>query len=93
MSAYFVKRILGLLLRVLWQLLHFYKAVQLRLSCRGVILKDVNEVGVHDLREDAMADRRESQNYQDDPRHAAAASAAAAAAALLGMTARAKLRV
>lgn len=40
----FVKRILGLLLRILWQLLHFYNAVQLRSSCRGVILKDVDEV-------------------------------------------------
>lgn len=81
LAAYLVKRILGLLLRILWQLLHFHKhAVQLRLSLVGIILQDVTDARVYYLGEDTIADCCESQNKQGDSHHAAAAAAGPAAA-------------
>lgn len=81
LAAYLVKRILGLLLRILGQLLHFHEhAVQLRLSLLGIILQDVTDARVHYLGEDTVADRCESQNKQGDSHHAAAAAAAGPAA-------------
>lgn len=80
LAAYLVKRVLGLLLWILWQLLHFHKyAVRLRLSLCRVILQDVTNARVHYLREDAIADCCDSQNEQDGWHHAAAAEDAAAA--------------
>lgn len=79
LAAYLVKRVLGLLLWILWQLLHFHKyAVRLRLSLCRVILQDVTNARVHYLREDAIADCCDSQNEQDGWHHAAAEDAAAA---------------
>lgn len=80
-AAYLVKRIPRLLLRIFWQLLHFYKhTVQLRLSLVGVALQDVADARVHYLREDPVADCGESREEQDDPHHAAHGAAAATAA-------------
>lgn len=58
-----MKRILRLVLQILWQLLHFHKrAVLLRASLDRIIQQDVTDAWVHYLREDAIADSRESQN-------------------------------
>lgn len=82
LDAYLVNPILGVLLRILWQLLHIHKhAVQLRLPLGVIIPQDVADARVHNLRKDAIADCSESQDEQSNSHHHAAADAAGPAAA------------
>lgn len=89
LDAYLVNSILGVLLRILWQLFHIHKhAVQLRLPLGVIIPQDVADARVHNLRKDAIADCSESQEKQSNSHHHAAAADAAGPAAAAALSVR-----